>query len=214
VTISEVAPWASGNTTYAADWFEVTNTGTTDIDITGWKIDDNSNAFASAVALRGLSILPAGKSAIFLEGTATGTTDATIVANFSTAWFGSATPPTNVLIGTYGGPGVGLSTGSDAVNLFDATGDRVAGVSFGPSTAGITFDNTAGLNGTTLPLPIISTLSVVGANGALSRQHQSCSLICCPEQSGQHLGRKYQYRNRHQSCRCGHHRRWTGHQRP
>jgi VCBS repeat-containing protein len=166
VTISEVAPWASGNTTYTADWFEVTNTGTTDIDITGWKIDDNSNAFVSAVALRGLSILPAGKSAIFIEGTATGTTDATIIANFSTAWFGSATPPTNVLIGTYGGSGVGLSTGGDAVNLFDATGDRVAGVSFGPSTTGITFDNTAGLNGTTLPLPIISTLSVVGANGA------------------------------------------------
>ena len=168
VTISEVAPWGSGNTTYAADWFEVTNTGTTDIDITGWKIDDNSNAFVSAAALRGLSILPAGKSAIFLEGTATGTTDATIIANFSMAWFGSPTLPSNVLIGIYGGSGVGLSTAGDAVNLFDATGDRVAGVSFGPSTTGITFDNTAGLNSTTLPLPVISTLSVVGVNGAYS----------------------------------------------
>jgi predicted extracellular nuclease/uncharacterized protein YjiK/Ca2+-binding RTX toxin-like protein len=164
--ISEVAPWGSGNTTYAADWFEVTNTGTSDIDLTGWKMDDNSNAFASAVALRGLTVLPVGKSAIFLEGTATGSTDAAIIANFSTAWFGTATPPSNVLIGTYGGSGVGLSTGGDAVNLFDATGDRVAGVSFGPSTTGITFDNTAGLNGTTLPLPVISALSVVGANGA------------------------------------------------
>jgi uncharacterized protein YjiK len=166
VTISEVAPWASGNTTYAADWFEVTNTGTTDIDITGWKMDDNSNAFASAVALRGLSVLPAGKSAIFIEGTADGSTDAALISNFSTAWFGSATLPRNFLIGTYGGSGVGLSTGGDAVNLFDATGDRVAGVSFGPSTTGISFDNTAGLNSTTLPLPVISTLSVVGANGA------------------------------------------------
>jgi uncharacterized protein len=166
VTISEVAPWGSGNTTYAADWFEVTNTGTSDIDLTGWKVDDNSNAFASAVALRGLTVLPAGKSAIFLEGIATGSTDAAIVANFSMAWFGTATPPSNVLIGTYGGSGVGLSTGGDAVNLFDATGDRVAGISFGPSTTGVTFDNTAGLNGTTLPLPVISTLSVVGANGA------------------------------------------------
>ena len=26
-----------------ADWFEVTNTGTTAVDITGWKMDDNSN---------------------------------------------------------------------------------------------------------------------------------------------------------------------------
>ena len=26
--ISEVTPWSSGNAPYAADWFEVTNTGT------------------------------------------------------------------------------------------------------------------------------------------------------------------------------------------
>ena len=43
--ISEVAPWGSGNTPYAADWFEVTNTGATPVDLTGWKMDDSSNAF-------------------------------------------------------------------------------------------------------------------------------------------------------------------------
>jgi predicted extracellular nuclease/uncharacterized protein YjiK/2',3'-cyclic-nucleotide 2'-phosphodiesterase (5'-nucleotidase family) len=164
--ISEVTPWGSGNSPYAADWFEVTNTGTSAVDITNWKIDDNSNAFASAVALRGLTSIPAEKSAVFIEGLADGSTDATLITSFSTAWFGSAIPPSNVLIGTYGGSGVGLSTAGDAVNLFDASGNRVTGISFGPSTIGSTFDNTAGLGSTTLPLPTVSTLSAIGINGA------------------------------------------------
>ncbi|MGF1992052.1 MAG: SdiA-regulated domain-containing protein, partial [Nostoc sp. ZfuVER08] len=42
VIISEVSPWSSGNSPYGADWFEVTNTGTSTIDITGWRIDDDS----------------------------------------------------------------------------------------------------------------------------------------------------------------------------
>ena len=51
VIISEVAPWSSGNSPYMADWFEVTNTSTSAVNITGWKMDDNSNSFGSAVAL-------------------------------------------------------------------------------------------------------------------------------------------------------------------
>jgi hypothetical protein len=166
VIISEVTPWSSGNSPYMADWFEVTNTGASPVNITGWKMDDNSNAFANSVALRGVTTIPAGKSAIFIEGLADGSTDAALIASFSTAWFGSATPPTGLLIGAYGGSGVGLSTSGDAVNLFDATGNRITGVSFGASTTGFTFDNKAGLGSTTLPLPTISTLSVAGVNGA------------------------------------------------
>ena len=60
-----------------------------------------------------------------------------------TAWFG-ATPPAGFKIGTYTGGGIGLSTGGDAVNLFDAPGNHMTGVSFGVSTTGKTFDNTAG----------------------------------------------------------------------
>ena len=52
------------------------------------------------------------------------------------------------------------------MNLFDALGNRITGVSFGASTTGFTFDNTAGLGSTTLPLPVVSTLSVAGVNGA------------------------------------------------
>ncbi len=37
IVISEVAPWSSGNTPVAADWFELTNTGSSAINISGWK---------------------------------------------------------------------------------------------------------------------------------------------------------------------------------
>ena len=166
VVISEVHPAGSGNGTYAADWFEVTNTGTSAVDITGWKMDDNSNAFGSAVALRGVTSIPAGKSVVFFEGNATGTTDATIIAAFSTAWFGSATPPAGFLIGAYGGSGVGLSTSGDAVNLFDASGNRITGVSFGAATADRDVRQHGRSRQHDAPASDVSTLSVAGVNGA------------------------------------------------
>jgi hypothetical protein len=53
-------------------------------------------------------------------------------SNFSTAWFGSATPPAGTLISTYGGSGVGmvggLGNGGDSVNLFLPSGHRITGV--------------------------------------------------------------------------------------
>jgi hypothetical protein len=166
VVITEISPWSSGNAPYEADWFEVTNRGTQPVEISGWRIDDSSNAFASAVALRGVAAIPAGRSAIFLEGEADGSTDAAIIQSFALAWAGTPALPTGVLIGAYGGSGVGLSTGGDAVNLFDATGRRLTGISFGASTTGSTFDNAAGLGSATGPLPIVAALSVVGVNGA------------------------------------------------
>ncbi len=165
VVISEVHPSGSSNGTYAADWFEVTNIGASAVNISGWKFDDSSNSFASAVALRGVTSIPAGESAVFFEGNAAGTTDAAIIAAFSSAWFGSPTPPSGILIGAYGGSGVGLSSSGDAVNLFDAGGTRITGVGFGAAAATATFENTAGLGSATLPLPTVSSLSVAGAKG-------------------------------------------------
>ena len=161
LVVSEVSPWSStaANSAYAADWIELTNTGTAAVDITGFKIDDNSNLFANSVALNGVTSIPAGESAVFIEG------DATKVAQFKTAWFGSNVP-IGFQMGTYGGGGIGLSNDGDAVNLFDATGNRVTGVRFGASTSFFTFDNAAGAGATELPLPLISTLSVAGLNGA------------------------------------------------
>lgn len=159
VFITEVASWGSSSS-YGADWFELTNTGVSSLDITGWMMDDNSAAFGSAVALRGVTSIAAGQSAIFLEGNATGTTDATIDANFKTVWFG--TNPTSLVIGNYGGSGVGLSTAGDAVNIYNSTGTLMANVSFGAATTSFSFDNAAGLTGA------ISLLSAVGTNGAFT----------------------------------------------
>ena len=131
-------------------------------------MDDSSDSFATAVPLAGVSSLPAGKSAVFFEDTG-GLDDAAVAAAFAQAWFGTSSLPAGFLIGHYGGSGVGLSTGGDAVNLFDSAGAPVTGVAFGasPSAAPFaTFDNTAGAGSATLPLPVVSTLSAVGTNGA------------------------------------------------
>ncbi len=170
VVISEVAPWGSGATPYAADWFEITNNGTNALDLTGWKMDDSSDALGTAVALHGVTSIPVGGSAVFMEDT--GLNDATIGAAFSQAWFGSPTLPAGVQLGFYGGSGVGLSTGGDEVNLFDGAGNHVTGVKFGSSPATFTsFDNAAGVGSATQPLPAAattSTFSVQGVHGAFA----------------------------------------------
>lgn len=150
VRITEVAPWSSGNSPVRADWFELTNTGASALDIAGWTM-------APSVALKGLTSITAGQSVIFVEG------DATTITSFINNWFGASTPA-NFAIGYYSGSGVGLSNNDDAVNIYNGSGALQANVSFGASDSTSpfqTFDNAAGLNNTA-----ISQLSVVGTNGA------------------------------------------------
>jgi uncharacterized protein YjiK/2',3'-cyclic-nucleotide 2'-phosphodiesterase (5'-nucleotidase family) len=161
IIISEVAPWASSNSAVAADWFEITNVTSNPINITGWKIDDSSAAFGSAATLNGVTTLAPGESAIFIETADLPAKDTL----FRSTWFG-ANPPAGLQIGSYTGAGLGLSSTSDGVNIFNAAGTLMASVSFGASDAVSpfqTFDNTRGLNATT-----ISQLSLVGTNGAIA----------------------------------------------
>ncbi|HEX8295696.1 MAG TPA: lamin tail domain-containing protein [Chthoniobacteraceae bacterium] len=160
IVITEVHP-TGNNASYAADWFELTNNGASAVNITGWKIDDSSASFASALALRGVTNIASGASVIFLEGIADGTTDSTIATNFRSAWFG-ANPPAGLMIGGYGGSGAGLGNSGDAVNIYDSTGTLVANVSFLAATTGTTFDNPSGANGA------VTTKSVSGVNGAFT----------------------------------------------
>jgi uncharacterized protein YjiK len=161
VIVSEVSPWSSGGSAYAADWFEITNTGAATVDLTGWTVDDSSNALGSSVALSGVGKLAPGQSAIFVEGTAA------TVAAFTSAWFG-ASAPAGFKAGFYSGAGIGLSTSGDEVNLFDAGGAHVTGIAFGTSTTGRTFDNTAGAGAISGARPVVSTLSAAGVNGAFT----------------------------------------------
>ncbi len=162
VSISEVAPWSSGNSPVAADWFEVTNNTGLAIDITGWRFDDNSALATSALTLTGVTSIAAGQSVIFIE-TGNGQTASGNAAAFVNTWF-NGTAPAGLVIGSYSGPGAGLGTGGDQVNLYNAANVLQASVTFGASPASApfgSFDNATGLNNTT-----ISTLSANGVNGA------------------------------------------------
>jgi hypothetical protein len=164
IIITEVDPSGSGNSTYAQDWFELTNYGSTAVSISGWKMDDSSDAFSTAVSLTGVSSIAAGQSVVFIEDTGESISDAALETEFETAWFGStANVPTGFTIGTYGGKGVGLSQSGDAVNIFNTSGTQVTGVDFGASNDGISFDNSVAKVGNDAN---ISTVSVAGVNGA------------------------------------------------
>ena len=163
--ITEVAPWSSGNSpVVAADWFEVTNVSANAVDITGWRVDDSSASFGSALALNGITSIAPGESVIFLESSSSYAPEA-VVANFKSVWFG-ASVPSGLQVGTYQGSGIGLGTGGDAVNLYNSAGVLHSSVTFGSADQTSpyqTFDNTAALNGAT-----VTRLSVVGENGAFA----------------------------------------------
>jgi hypothetical protein len=156
IKVTEAAPRAS-STALGKDWIELTNTGSAAVDLAGWRVDDDSNSFASALPISGVTSLAPGESAVLVtEATAAD------VAAFATAWFGG-TAPAGLQIGWLPGSGLGLGNGGDQVNVFTSAGVRVANISFGaaPSAAPYgTFDNTSGVNGT------VATYSTVGVQGA------------------------------------------------
>jgi uncharacterized protein YjiK/phosphodiesterase/alkaline phosphatase D-like protein len=168
--ITEVAPWSSSNSPFGEDWFEVTNFGTANADITGWTMDDDSNTSNSAL-LSGITVIKPGESVIFIE-IQPGHNATTEKNGFITTWFG-ASPPPGLQIGTYtqgAAGGVGLGTGGDQVNLFNGTaGTRQANVAFGasnniPPGPFLSFDNSIGANSP----PSLSTFSAIGVNGAFA----------------------------------------------
>lgn len=154
ILITEVNSTGSSTTTYGADWWELTNFGPTAVDISGWRVDDNSNSFASSLELTGIISIGAGESVIFIEGSSTQG------ASFIDDWF-AGTAPAGLQIGFYSGSGIGLSSNGDAVNVFDSIGNLMANVTFGTGDIVSTFDNAAGVNN-----GAISNLSVNGVNGA------------------------------------------------
>jgi opacity protein-like surface antigen len=148
IVITEVDPYGSnGSDGYSADWFELTNTGTTSESIAGWTMLDNhaasntsnpygtgntisignlsgSNKTFGAAALTlasGATSIGAGQSVIFLESSATASSSSTLIANFEKSWFGSNVP-TGITLGTYddgSGANYGLSQTADMVNIFN-----------------------------------------------------------------------------------------------
>jgi len=122
---------SSGNGT--VDWFEVTNFGASDVSISGWKMDDSSFSSGVSVSLNGVTSISTGQSVIFLES-ANPTAD---IATFRTIWGSNVT---SVIIGSYTGSGVGLSSTSDGVVLFDSAGmEMTPRITLGTATTGSSF---------------------------------------------------------------------------
>ena len=168
LAITEVSPWSSGNSLYKADWFEITNTGFSTVDLAGIRYDDDSNAFGNSIALQGVSSLAPGRSAVFLETVDSEQATISQLTNaFKLDWFG-ANVPVGFQVGTYSGAGVGLSTGGDAVNLFDQFGRLITGVKVPASTTYRTFANGSGSGSSSFPTPTVSTLSTLGVNAFAS----------------------------------------------
>jgi hypothetical protein len=171
VIVSEVAPWSSGSSPVAADWFELSNVGATPVDVTGWKMDDNSQSPAGAVLLTGVTNIAPGESVIFIETATLETTKSNYLAN----WFGTNSP-VDLQVGAYSGSGISLSSGGDGVTVYTSNNVLMAVVTFGPSPSGPypTFDNAVGLDG--LASASITNLSVVGTNGAFVAVNSSSEI--------------------------------------
>jgi autotransporter-associated beta strand protein len=132
------------------DWFEITNYGSTAVDITGWRMDDSSASFATSFELKPFAyptandpawfLLEPGESAVMLEVTTL--TPATQVLPFQTFWnLGTGSGNIrNAKIATYAGSGISFSSGGDGVVVFDSAGNVVVPLAtFGAATTGSTF---------------------------------------------------------------------------
>jgi hypothetical protein len=134
------------------DWFEITNYGSSAVDITGWRMDDNSFAFGNSVLLNGISTIGAGETVIFVENSSVWDEGA-----FRSFWGGLS----GVQVGYYNGAGEGVSFSStgDGVVLFNATGtETTARATFGLATAGSSFYFNLAPNN----VGIVSTVGTIG----------------------------------------------------
>ena len=149
---------SSSGTGGTNDWFEVTNYGSSAVDVTGFKMDDNSFNFANSVLLNGITSIGAGESVIFVESTSSSFD----VASFQTFWGGLS----GVQIGFYNGSGAGVSFSSngDGVVVFNASGaEMTARATFGAATSGSSFYFDLAPN-----TGIVSTVGTIGTQVQLA----------------------------------------------
>ena len=170
IRITEVMSNSLATTTagsiYAGDWFEITNYGDAVVDITGWKMDDNSHAFATGLLLNGITSVASGESVMFTEVSSAdvaANAGGVRVADFKTFWGLGA----GVQVGSYTGSGAGLSSAGDGVSVWKSDGTEINRVNFGAATSNKTFYWGYEATGT-LGTSTLGTISVTGTNGAIT----------------------------------------------
>jgi hypothetical protein len=153
------------------DWWELTNLGSTPVDLMGFKFDDSSAAIATSVTLSTASLVIApGESIVFVD---------TLTPDLFRAWWGPGLDPDTKII-TYTSSGLGLSASSDAVNIWNASDTLVDSVTFGQATTGVSFGYDLGAN-------VFGGLSQLGVGGAFAALQNgdigSPGLVVVPEPS-------------------------------
>lgn len=163
-----------------ADWWEVTNYGSSAVDITGWKVDDLSFTSGLSVALNGITSINAGESVAFLETTTLDSgTVATLISSFRTFWGGSAA---SAQIGYYAGSGISLSSNGDGIVLFSGTTETTPRVSFLAATPGGSFYY--GYDAAGDPTTSPNTNAIVSTVGTLNGQITFASATISPQNIG------------------------------
>ena len=162
-----------------ADWWEVTNYGSSAVDITGWTVDDNFMS-GSSIALNGITSINAGESVAFLETTTLDSgTVATLISSFRTFWGGSAA---SAQIGYYAGSGIGLSSNGDGLVMFSGTTETTPRVTFGAATTGASFYY--GYDAAGDPTTSPNTNAIVSTVGTLDGQITFASATILPQNIG------------------------------
>ena len=123
----------TSNAIVDGDWWELTNTGTSAINLSGYKWDDTPTPTGPTVSTFPNVSIAAGESIIILQEAAAN------VSAWKTTWGLSTTQViNNDQTAAMGGEAFsGLTATGDEVNLYDPTGQLVASINFGASTAGL-----------------------------------------------------------------------------
>jgi hypothetical protein len=135
------------------DWFEIHNTGSSPVDLSGYSWDDDS-ATAGSHTFGSISIAAGGFVLVVDE-------NATLITNWiNDVW--NVTAPNVVVIGNAVGGFSGFGANGDQIYIYNNLNVVLASVTFGSSTSGKTFEWDA--DGNSLGL---STNGENGANFAL-----------------------------------------------
>ncbi len=133
LAITEVMSSEAGNSPVGSDFWELSNFGTNDIDLTGYYFTDDKTTPEVRLIQAGdtNSLLRAGESAVFIRTAVT-----TNVAQFREWW--GALLPAQLQLRMYG-PSPGLSSVGDKLQLYNRTRQLVDAVAFGEALPGVSF---------------------------------------------------------------------------
>ncbi|MBK9137308.1 MAG: immunoglobulin domain-containing protein [Verrucomicrobia bacterium] len=152
--LSSQATNADGSSLGHQDWWELTNLDDFAVNLRGYRFDDSSATLTAAFTVKDDLFIEPGESVIWVE---------TMTADAFRQWWGADHLPANLKIITYSGPGLGLSSAGDAINVWNAAAaddaDKVTSEVFSTATAGVSF-------GYNPDSGIFGDLSVAGVFGA------------------------------------------------